>query len=71
MGAQRNRLLRPRCIGTVRARTQMQINQSINQSINLAVYDAVWFDTCKYFVTNFSLDFDWGPNNLENLTKKY
>jgi len=26
--------IRPRCIGTVRARTQMSINQSTNQSVN-------------------------------------
>ena len=60
MGAQRNGLLRPRCIGTVRARTQMQIIQSTN----LAVYDDVCFDTYKIFVTNFRLDFGWEPNNF-------
>ena len=32
-GAQRARYIRPRCIRTVRTRTQTPINQSINQSI--------------------------------------
>ena len=33
-GEQRTRQLRPRCIGTLRSRTQSQINQSINKSIS-------------------------------------
>jgi hypothetical protein len=33
-GAQRARQLRPRCIWTVRSRTQSQINQSINQRVS-------------------------------------
>jgi hypothetical protein len=36
-GAQRARYIRPGCIGTVRARTQMLINQSVNQSIHPSI----------------------------------